>query len=128
LKQGIDCNRFQVSWVEYSEAILVSNAIDSNNGRFGCSPEHSLQDTPERKRQWEREHREQRNARRRTLQLAVAPSGSQLDTRMPNPITYEKWDCGANLIPVLVIGFTFLVILLFAGWCFSGILEPSGHT
>lgn len=83
---------------------------------------------PERKRQWEREHREQRNARRRTLQLAVLPSGPRSETPMSDPITDERSDPGANLIPVLVIGFTFLVILLVAGWRFFGILEPGGHT
>ena len=83
---------------------------------------------PERKRQWEREHREQRNARRRTLRLAVSPARSQFETRMPDPIIYEKRDSSANLTPVLVIGFTFLVILLVVGWRFSGILEASGPT
>jgi len=83
---------------------------------------------PERKRQWEREHREQRNARRRTLQLAVSPRRSRYETSMSDPITDERSDSGANLIPVLIIGFTFLVMLLVAGWLFSGFLEPGGHT
>ena len=82
---------------------------------------------PERKRQWEQEHREQRNARRRTLQLAVSPGGSRYETPLSDPITNERSDSGANLIPVLVIGFTFLVMLLVAGWRLSNILEPSGH-
>lgn len=83
---------------------------------------------PERKRQWEREHRDERNARRRIPRVAVSLSGARYETPMPDPITDEKVQSGANLIPVLVIGFTFLVILLVAGWRFSAILEPSGNT
>jgi hypothetical protein len=83
---------------------------------------------PERKRQWEQEHREQRNARRRTPRVAVSPIGPGFETTMPGPITDDRSDSSANLIPVLVIGFTFLVILLVAGWRFFGILEPGGHT
>jgi hypothetical protein len=83
---------------------------------------------PERKRQWEREHREQRNAQRRRLQLAISIIGSRYGTPMSDAITDERPDSVANLIPILAIGFTFLVILLVAGWRFSAILEPSGHT
>ena len=83
---------------------------------------------PERKRQWKREHREHRNAQRRRLQLAVSPIGSRYETPMSDPITDERSDSGANMIPVLVIGVAFLVMLVVAGWRFSGILEPSGHT
>ena len=83
---------------------------------------------PEHKRQWEREHREQRNARRRTPRVAVSPIGPRYETSMSDPITDERSDSRANLIPVLVIGFTFLVMLLVAGWRFFGILEPGGHT
>ena len=73
---------------------------------------------PESKRRWERDHREERNARRRI---------SAVEAQMSDPITHEKLDSGANLLPVLVLGLTFLVLLLVAGWRFSGILEPSGH-
>jgi hypothetical protein len=82
---------------------------------------------PERKRRWEREH-VNKGMRRRTLQLAVSPSGFRYETSMSDPITDKRSDSGADLIPVLVIGFTFVGMLLVAGWRFSGILEPGGHS
>ncbi len=65
---------------------------------------------------------------RRTPGMAVSPIGPRFETPMPGPITDRSSDSSANLIPVLVIGFTFFVILLVAGWRFFGILGPGWHT
>jgi hypothetical protein len=73
---------------------------------------------PARQRQWEREHREQRNARRRTRSLTVAPYRSRLETLRPDPIADEEPGASVNMVAVLVVGFTFVLILLFAGWRF----------
>jgi len=40
---------------------------------------------PERKRQWEREHREQRNERRRTAHPVVSSELSSVEMPMPDP-------------------------------------------
>ena len=73
---------------------------------------------PARQRQWEREHREQRNARRRTRGLAVATYRSRLETRTPDPIADNEPGTGVNTVAVLIVGFTFVLVLLFAGWRF----------
>jgi hypothetical protein len=55
---------------------------------------------PEPKRQWEREHREQRNARRRALKLVVQPVVSPkagLDPR-PNDQPASGWKVLAGLV------------------------------
>jgi len=80
---------------------------------------------PERKRQWEREHREQRNARRRAPGLAVA-DGSRSEIPMPDPVSDQKSE-SANMIAGLVMGFAFLLILLLAGWRFHSVPEPRRH-
>jgi hypothetical protein len=44
--------QFSIQWIlslnrlcqKWGQVHLVSNAIESNNGRLGCSPKHSLQD------------------------------------------------------------------------------------
>ena len=81
---------------------------------------------PERKRQWEREHREERNARRRTRSLPVVLEGP-CEAATSDPITEQKADAGANMIAALVVGM-FLLALLFAAWRLRPtVLEPSAH-
>jgi hypothetical protein len=58
---------------------------------------------PERKRQWEREHREERNAMRRTRSLPVVP-GRPRETAMPDLITEQKADTGSNVIAAFAVG------------------------
>ncbi len=45
---------------------------------------------PERKRQWEREHREQRNARRRAQCLAMRLLKPSVPKTAPDPISDQK--------------------------------------
>jgi LPXTG-motif cell wall-anchored protein len=81
---------------------------------------------PERKRQWEREHREERNAMRRTRSLPVVP-GRPRETAMPDLITEQKADTGSNVIAALAVGM-FLLALLFAAWrSRRKVAEPSVH-
>jgi hypothetical protein len=68
---------------------------------------------PERKRQWEREHREERNARRRKS-IPNRASSLALDTPILNPTTDKKSSIRVEGILSLVIGFTFAFIILFA--------------
>jgi hypothetical protein len=71
---------------------------------------------PERKRQWEREHREQRNERRRIPSPAVSSEPSRIEMPMPDPISGQESEPGMNIVVFLVMGFTFLLLVLFAGW------------
>jgi LPXTG-motif cell wall-anchored protein len=81
---------------------------------------------PERKPQWEREHREERNAMRRTRSLPVVP-GRPRETAMPDLITEQKADTGSNVIAALAVGM-FLLALLFAAWrSRRKVSEPSVH-
>ena len=70
---------------------------------------------PERKRQWEREHREQRNERRRTARPVVSSELSSVETPMPDPAS----DQGSQGIWIALLGLavTIGVVLLavFAG-------------
>jgi len=62
---------------------------------------------PERKRRWEQEHREQRNARRRkTVRVSadLSPNAEAVQART-----------GVNVAFGVVAGLSFLLILLFAG-------------
>ncbi len=72
---------------------------------------------PERKRQWEREHRELRNERRRTSRSTGLPEPSGVEAPMPDPISGQESEPGMNMVVFLTIGFTFLLLMLFAGWC-----------
>jgi hypothetical protein len=68
---------------------------------------------PERKRQWEREHREQRNARRRALrvtaQTVVTPKP------VPDPPTSHQHTGGWKDIFGLAVGVGILMLAAFAG-------------
>jgi ferric-dicitrate binding protein FerR (iron transport regulator) len=80
---------------------------------------------PEHKRQWEREHREERNARRRTRSLPVVLEGPR-EALMPDLITERKAD-NATMIAALVAGM-FVLALLFAAWRLGReVSEPSVH-
>ena len=72
---------------------------------------------PERKRQWEREHREQRNARRRERAINGALDLSNVDAPVLDPNSAQELG-SPKMIVSLVVGFAFVVVLLFAGWRF----------
>ena len=73
---------------------------------------------PERKRQWEREHREERNARRRDF----APSAIDLS---PNSKGVQSAGNGLNVAFGVVAGVSLLLILLFAGLRLGDFPKPS---
>src|SRR5580704_9069528 len=66
------------------------------------------------KSQWEREHREERNLRRRKTTLDVFPARSgKVTTSDPSPV--QPLVPTVNLVPMLFVGFMLLAVLLFAG-------------
>jgi len=81
---------------------------------------------PENKRLWEREHREERNARRRTRSLPVVLDRPH-EAATSDLITEQNADTDANMIAVLVLGM-FVLALLFAAWRLPPrVSEPSVH-
>jgi len=83
---------------------------------------------PERKRQWEREHREQRNANRRLRQLvrragqASAPNSARqiaalrnVRKPMPDPGSDQKPKTGWKEILGLAVGIGIVLLVAFAG-------------
>lgn len=68
---------------------------------------------PERKRQWEREHREQRNTRRRELRLAEQTISTPKP--MPDPIPSSPPASGWKHILGLAVGVGIIVLGALAG-------------
>ena len=77
---------------------------------------------PERKRQWEREHREQRNARRRALKLVVQPAVSPKAGLGPRP--NDQPASGWKVLASLVVGVGIALVLALAGAGFPGVPGP----
>ena len=69
---------------------------------------------PERKRQWEREHREERNERRRRGCLPVVRNWPG-EAIMPDLTTEHKPQADGNMIVALVVGI-FVLALTMAVW------------
>lgn len=68
---------------------------------------------PERKRQWEREHREQRNAKRRALRVTA-----QTDTTpkpVPDPLRNQQSTSGWKVLAGLAVGLGIALIAAVAG-------------
>jgi hypothetical protein len=66
---------------------------------------------PERKRQWEREHREERNSRRRKALSSMVRGG--LGSPKPGSVIGHESSTGTNIIAMLiVVAFTVAVILI----------------
>ena len=58
---------------------------------------------PERKRQWEREHREERNARRRRARLGIGSGQPEILGPAPDPASDQKrWSTWKTLIGLAV--------------------------
>ncbi len=70
---------------------------------------------PERKRQWEREHREERNARRRKSQTSSVVDAPSSSGAMYKTMT-EQPDIRINITPALVVVLASVVIPLLAAW------------
>lgn len=71
---------------------------------------------PERKRQWEREHRSERNARRRKAPLAIGSGQPEILSSTPDPISDHQPSTGWNIVAGIV-SFGFVVgMILLARW------------
>jgi hypothetical protein len=79
---------------------------------------------PERKRQWEREHRDERNARRRKSIVSSTFHPSHGDAPRRNPIAVQAQGTGVVVTVGVVMGLSFLLMLLFARWRSLGLPKP----
>jgi hypothetical protein len=81
---------------------------------------------PEHKRQWEREHREDRNARRRTRSLPIVLDRHR-KAATSGLISEQRADTDAKMIAALVVGML-LLALLFVVWRLRpDVSEPGVH-
>jgi len=67
----------------------------------------------ERKRQWEREHREQRNARRRELRLTTQPILTP--KAAPDPLPNQPPTSGWKIFVGLAVGLGIALLAAFGG-------------
>jgi hypothetical protein len=79
---------------------------------------------PESKRQWEREHREERNARRRRPISSSAFDLSHDHAPMPHSIAVRAPGTSVKVTVGVVMGLSLFLILLFAGWRLRDLAEP----
>jgi len=68
---------------------------------------------PENKQQWEREHRDQRNAQRRQRRLEIRGELAILK-RMPDPILGQQSTGGWELVVGLAVGLGIVLLAAFA--------------
>ncbi len=80
---------------------------------------------PERKRQWEREHREQRNARRRAVRFIAQTDATPKPVPDP-PLTSER-TTGWKILAGLVVGVGILMMAALAGTGLPGNFVPKGN-
>jgi hypothetical protein len=73
---------------------------------------------PERKRQWEREHRAQRNAVRRTRRLDVGPGPSTVLKPAPDPVSTQQSGDGWKVLASIAVGIGIVLVGLLAGTTF----------
>ena len=78
---------------------------------------------PERKQQWEREHREQRNARRKALRLTTQSVVTQKPA--PDPLPNQPPTSGWKMIAGLAVGFGIIVLGALAGVSLPGNFGPA---
>jgi hypothetical protein len=73
---------------------------------------------PERKRQWEREHRPERNARRRKAQLGIGSGQPEIPKPAPDPLSEPStgWNIVAGIFSLLLA----VGMILIARWSGSG--------
>ena len=70
---------------------------------------------PERKRQWEREHREQRNAKRRKRWVATRSRHSAVPTVVPDPASTQQSGDGWKVLASLAFGIGVVLLGVIAG-------------
>ena len=82
----------------------------------------------ERKRQWEREHREERNARRRKSTSSCSPEPSGVDAPQPHPNSAQVPLTSMNVAIGVMMGLAFLLTVLIAKWRFASSTDPVAST
>ncbi len=70
---------------------------------------------PQRKRQWEREHREQRNAARRKQPLTVGSGEQAIPKPMPDLASVQQSGDGWKVLASIAVGIGVILLGLFAG-------------
>ena len=95
------------------------------NGR----PKRMPYKDPERKRQWEREHREERNARRRKSLSRSSPENSDIDAPLPDPKSTQVPLNSVNVATgVMMMGLAFLLTKFILMWRFGSSTRPVAST
>lgn len=70
---------------------------------------------PERKRKWEREHREERNAARRRQPLSPGSGQYTVPKPRPAPISAQQSGDGWKVLASIAVGIGVVLLGLFAG-------------
>jgi hypothetical protein len=83
---------------------------------------------PEHKRQWEREHREERNARRRKSMSSYSPEPSSIDAPLPDPNSAQVPLASMNFAIGGMMGLAFLLTVLIVMWRFGSNTDPVAST
>jgi hypothetical protein len=78
----------------------------------------------ERKREWEREHREERNARRRKTMSRSSPEPLVTDAMLPDPISAKVALTRTNVVIGGIMGLAFLLTVLIMIWRFGSSAHP----
>ena len=82
----------------------------------------------ERKRQWEREHREERNARRRKSMSSRSPEPSGIDASPHHTNSTQVPPTSMNVAIGVMMGLAFLLTVLIAMWGRAGSTDPVAST
>lgn len=82
----------------------------------------------EHKRQWEREHREQRNARRRKSLSCHSPETSSIVAPLPDPNSAQVALTSKNVAIGGVMGLALIFTVLILIWRLGGSTDPVART
>jgi hypothetical protein len=83
---------------------------------------------PQRKRQWEREHREDRNARRRKSLSRQPPEPSGIVVPLPDPNSAQLPVSSVNAAIGGMMGLAFLLTVLIVIWRLGSSAQPVANT
>jgi len=81
----------------------------------------------ERKRQWEREHREQRNAGRRKSMSSHSPAPSGVDSPLADPNSPQVSLASVSVATGVMMGLALLLTVLIVIWRFGSSPEPAAR-
>lgn len=79
---------------------------------------------PEGKRQWEREHREERNARRRKSISSRSPESSSIDAPLTDPNSVQTPLTSTVIAIGAMMGLAFLLTVFIVIWRLGGSTDP----